>query len=249
MIIAQGGHQIAGRRSRPAAHRFRRISPQYRKAHKDTQMDLAAKLNYSDKSISKVGARRESARHLYPHASIADLYGITRQQRSSARKQPPKEDPGPGYHMFILLLSLALTIAVATLIFSLFVVSARSPYPAWLFFVYALPVRVDPLPSCSPASGGALLWQGDVRRRLLVWTLGLSPVSVAARTGKLDADLPRLRGAAGADASLGRLPQISAAQPRASGRGDEAGQPKRMTCSPASTRARTPKGRMQRGSA
>lgn len=25
----------------------------YRKAHKDTQMDLAAKLNYSDKSISK----------------------------------------------------------------------------------------------------------------------------------------------------------------------------------------------------
>ena len=39
----------------------------YRKAHKDTQMDLAAKLNYSDKSISK-WERGESARHLYPHA-------------------------------------------------------------------------------------------------------------------------------------------------------------------------------------
>ena len=77
---------------------------------------------------------------------------------------------------------------------------------------------------------------------------GAEPVSVV-RTGKRIAHLPRLRGIAGADASLGRVSKVPTAKPRASGRGDEAGQPKRMTCSPASTRARTPKGRMQRGGA
>ena len=40
----------------------------YRKAHKDTQMDLAAKLNYSDKSISK-WERGES---------LPDIYILTR---------------------------------------------------------------------------------------------------------------------------------------------------------------------------
>ena len=39
----------------------------YRKAHKDTQMDLAAKLNYSDKSISK-WERGESLPDIYIHA-------------------------------------------------------------------------------------------------------------------------------------------------------------------------------------
>ena len=48
----------------------------YRKAHKDTQMDLAAKLNYSDKSISK-WERGESLPDIYILTRIADLYGIT----------------------------------------------------------------------------------------------------------------------------------------------------------------------------
>ena len=51
----------------------------YRKAHKDTQMDLAAKLNYSDKSISK-WERGESLPDIYILTRIADLYGITAEQ-------------------------------------------------------------------------------------------------------------------------------------------------------------------------
>ena len=105
----------------------------YRKAHKDTQMDLAAKLNYSDKCISKW----ERAR----------------------------------FHMFILILSIALTFAVATLIFFLFVVFAI-PYRAWLFFIYAIPVA-SILAIVFTSLWWGLLWQG-ISTSLLVWSLGLS---------------------------------------------------------------------------
>ena len=128
----------------------------YRKAHKDTQMDLAAKLNYSDKSISK-WERGESLPDIYILTRIADLYGIT-VSNLIGEEEPPKEDR-PRFHMFILILSIALTFAVATLIFFLFVVFAI-PYRAWLFFIYAIPVS----PSCSRASGGACSGRGSPRR-------------------------------------------------------------------------------------
>ena len=48
----------------------------YRKAHKDTQLDLARKLNYSDKSVSK-WERGEGLPDVYILAQIAQLYGIT----------------------------------------------------------------------------------------------------------------------------------------------------------------------------
>ena len=84
--------------------------------------------------------------------------------------QPPKESK-PHYHMVILLLSLALTMAVATLLFSMFMI-CKVDYPAWMFFVYALPV-------CSiicivfTSLWWGILWQG-VSVSALIWTLGLS---------------------------------------------------------------------------
>ena len=214
---------------------------QYRKAHHDTQLDLATKLNYSDKSVSK-WERGESLPDVYILSQIAELYGVS-VSALIGEIQPPRESK-PHYHMFILLLSLALTMAVATLLFSMFMI-CKVDYPAWMFFVYAAGMLDHLHRFHQPLVGHSVA--GRVRFGAHL-DAGAEPVSVV-RTGKRIAHLPRLRGAAGADASLGRLPQISAAQPRASGRGDEAGQPKRMTCSPASTRARTPKGRMQRGSA
>ena len=76
----------------------------YRKAHKDTQMDLAAKLNYSDKSISK-WERGESLPDIYILTRIADLYGIT-VSNLIGEVAPPKKDK-PHYHLFVLLLSIA----------------------------------------------------------------------------------------------------------------------------------------------
>ena len=139
-----------------------------RKAHHDTQLDLATKLNYSDKSVSK-WERGESLPDVYILSQIADLYGVS-VSALIGEIQPPKESK-PHYHMFILLLSLALTMAVATLLFSMFMI-CKVPYPAWMFFVYALPV-------CSiicivfTSLWWGILWQG-VSVSALIWTLGLS---------------------------------------------------------------------------
>ena len=143
------------------------IAP-YRKAHHDTQLDLATKLNYSDKSVSK-WERGESLPDVYILSQIAELYGVS-VSALIGEIQPPKESK-PHYHMFILLLSLALTMAVATLLFSMFMI-CKVDYPAWMFFVYALPV-------CSiicivfTSLWWGILWQG-VSVSALIWTLGLS---------------------------------------------------------------------------
>ena len=140
----------------------------YRKAHHDTQLDLATKLNYSDKSVSK-WERGESLPDVYILSQIADLYGVS-VSALIGEIQPPKESK-PHYHLFILLLSLALPMAVATLLFSMFMI-CKVPYPAWMFFVYALPV-------CSiicivfTSLWWGILWQG-VSVSALIWTLGLS---------------------------------------------------------------------------
>ena len=140
----------------------------YRKAHHDTQLDLATKLNYSDKSVSK-WERGESLPDVYILSQIADLYGVS-VSALIGEIQPPKESK-PHYHLFILLLSLALTMAVATLLFSMFMI-CKVDYPAWMFFVYALPV-------CSiicivfTSLWWGILWQG-VSVSALIWTLGLS---------------------------------------------------------------------------
>ena len=141
---------------------------QYRKAHHDTQLDLATKLNYSDKSVSK-WERGESLPDVYILSQIAELYGVS-VSALIGEIQPPKESK-PHYHMFILLLSLALTMAVATLLFSMFMI-CKVDYPAWMFFVYALPV-------CSiicivfTSLWWGILWQG-LSVSALIWTLGLS---------------------------------------------------------------------------
>ena len=141
---------------------------QYRKAHHDTQLDLATKLNYSDKSVSK-WERGESLPDVYILSQIAELYGVS-VSALIGEIQPPKESK-PHYHMFILLLSLALTMAVATLLFSMFMI-CKVDYPAWMFFVYALPV-------CSiicivfTSLWWGILWQG-VSVSALIWTLGMS---------------------------------------------------------------------------
>ena len=141
---------------------------QYRKAHHDTQLDLATKLNYSDKSVSK-WERGESLPDVYILSQIAELYGVS-VSALIGEIQPPKESK-PHYHMFILLLSLALTMAVATLLFSMFMI-CKVDYPAWMFCGYALPV-------CSiicivfTSLWWGILWQG-VSVSALIWTLGLS---------------------------------------------------------------------------
>ena len=140
----------------------------YRKAHHDTQADLAEKLNYSDKSVSK-WERGESLPDVFILAQIADLYGVTVSNLIGEVEAPKKAKPY--YHLFIYLLSVAIVFVVATILFTAFTI-AEVPFPAWMFFVYALPV-------CSiicivfTSLWWGILWQG-VSVSALIWTLGLS---------------------------------------------------------------------------
>ena len=93
----------------------------YRKAHKDTQMDLAAKLNYSDKSISK-WERGESLPDIYILTRIADLYGIT-VSNLIGEEEPPKKS-NPHFHIYVVLLSVALVFVIAAILFTAFTIAA-----------------------------------------------------------------------------------------------------------------------------
>ena len=76
----------------------------YRKSHKDTQLDLARKLNYSDKSVSK-WERGEGLPDVYILAQIAQLYGVT-VSNLIGEEEPPKK-ANPHFHIYVLLLRAA----------------------------------------------------------------------------------------------------------------------------------------------
>lgn len=139
----------------------------YRKAHKDTQLDLARKLNYSDKSVSK-WERGEGLPDVYILAQIAQLYGVT-VSNLIGEEDPPKKD-NPHFHMYVVLLSVALVFAIAAILFSAFRI-ADVPFPAWLFFLYAVPL------SAIVCIVFASLWWGILLQGLsitvLIWSAGL----------------------------------------------------------------------------
>lgn len=139
----------------------------YRKAHKDTQAGLAEKLNYSDKSVSK-WERGESLPDIFILTQIADLYGIT-VSNLIGEVEPPKESK-PAYHMFILVLSVALVFAVAAVLFTAFVI-ADVPFRAWLFFLYAIPASAIVCIVFTSLWWG--IWQQGVSVSVLIWSLGV----------------------------------------------------------------------------
>ena len=93
----------------------------YRKSHKDTQLDLARKLNYSDKSVSK-WERGEGLPDVYILAQIAQLYGVT-VSNLIGEEEPPKK-ANPHFHIYVLLLSVALVFVIAAILFTAFTIAA-----------------------------------------------------------------------------------------------------------------------------
>ncbi len=139
----------------------------YRKAHNDTQLDLAEKLSYSDKAVSK-WERGESLPDIFVLTQIAELYGIT-VSNLIGEVEPPKKNK-PYHHLFILALSVALVFAVAVFLFCAFVI-ADIPFQAWLFFIYALPVA-SIVCVIFTSLWWDILYQG-IAVSALIWTMGL----------------------------------------------------------------------------
>ena len=110
----------------------------FRKANGLTQLELAIKLNYSDKAVSK-WERGESLPDVYMLQVIASMFGITLNDLVSERTDTikPKSRFNRGV---VLALSIGLTwlIAVATFVF----LNIFNIEKAWLLFIYAIPVSL-----------------------------------------------------------------------------------------------------------
>ena len=108
----------------------------YRKAAGLTQLELAEKLNYSDKAISK-WERGESLPDLYVLHTIANMFGITLNDLVNEADRP-KKNVNKLNRNIILLLSIGLTWLVAIVVFALLKI-INTPM-VWMPFIYAIPV-------------------------------------------------------------------------------------------------------------
>ena len=112
----------------------------YRKAAGFTQAELAEKINYSDKSISKWESGN-GVPDIYTLMQLAELFGVTVDVLVGDGKAPVKmEKKRTGLHLLIMLLSSGIVWLVATCIFvGLQLLTPKAGL--WLAFLYAVPIN------------------------------------------------------------------------------------------------------------
>jgi len=138
----------------------------YRKRAGLTQAELAEKLNYSDKSISK-WERGDGMPDLLVLCRLADLYDIPLDAflREGALVRSQREQKSR--HLIITLISIGLAFFVAAIAF--FVCYLVNVDVRWLAFIYAVPVSMVLLVIFSHKWGG--LFYQAVSVSALVWSL------------------------------------------------------------------------------
>lgn len=150
----------------------------YRKNLGLTQLELAEKLNYSDKTLSK-WERGESIPDIVTLKQLASIFGVSVDvlisEEGTSTEFVRKKDKKPPTRRKIIcvnLLSVALVWLVAVFIFVLLSLILKDQSKLWLSFIYAIPV-----------SGIVLLvfsciWGNNIYRflftSLIVWTSSLS---------------------------------------------------------------------------
>lgn len=144
-----------------------------RKAFGLTQAELAEKLNYSDKAVSK-WERGESVPDLSVLKQIADFYGITIDKLISENKNiRPNVIKNLGKkRIFTLLFSLGVVWGVAVLCHVVFAILDIYKPAKWLVYIYALPINAILLIIF------ASIWKLEILNAtsvsLLIWTILLS---------------------------------------------------------------------------
>ncbi len=108
----------------------------YRTRAKLTQLELAEKLNYSDKSISK-WERGEGVPDIFILCQLSQLYGVTVNNLISDKT--PKRIFAKGNKDIISLLASGLVWLAAVLCYVLLGIFVPSLSKTWLAFVYAVP--------------------------------------------------------------------------------------------------------------
>lgn len=116
-----------------------------------TQSELAERLNYSDKAISK-WERAESMPDVAVLKAIADLFGVPLDYLIRAehpvQEEQPAQEPAPFVpnarhnHRVITTLSVLLVWFVATLVYVMMDVLKPSLWRHWVVFLYAVPTSM-----------------------------------------------------------------------------------------------------------
>lgn len=147
-----------------------------RKAANLTQLQLAEKLNYSDKAVSK-WERGESVPDITVLCELAKLYGVTLDYLVTDRgNKPPKTRKQVTREMrkrlLITVISCGLVWLLATFVFSVLLMCNVRHFKAWLVFIYAMPVSGIILIVFSAVWANKYCTAASVS--LLVWTLALA---------------------------------------------------------------------------
>lgn len=116
---------------------FARNLTHYRKASGLTQTELAEKLNYSDKSVSK-WERGDGLPDLTVTAQIAEIFGLT--VNDLIADKPRRKLMNTHNKIIITLLSMGIAWLVATVLFFLFEMTLPGVYNWWLLYIYAIPI-------------------------------------------------------------------------------------------------------------
>lgn len=141
----------------------------YRRQNGDTQADLAEKLNYSDKSVSK-WERGDGTPDIFILSKIADLYGISVQDLLRTKKVPKSRTR----HVLINLLAIGLVWLTMTVLFCAAKIFGVLPDWAWLLFIYAIPISGIVWEVFSVMWWNLLLQA--ISGSLIIWGVGLSLV-------------------------------------------------------------------------
>lgn len=145
----------------------------YRKKAKLTQSEVAAKLSYSDKSVSK-WERAEGVPDIHVLVELAKMYGLTVNDFLTKKK---KERIANRFLSRVLITSIAIGLVwfVATIAFFVlrfFLPDTEQVFKSWLIFIYAIPVSFIIAIIFSGIYFNQLVTMVSVSG--LVWTLALS---------------------------------------------------------------------------
>lgn len=138
-----------------------------------TQAQLAEKLNYSDKAVSK-WERAEAVPDIYILSELAKIFGTTVDELISAEPKLPEQKQKQVFSFskpIIALLSGGLVWVIATLCFAI-LQWCYVPFDNWLCFIYAIPL------TAIVEIVFNMLWGKKyvttILVSLLIWTLALS---------------------------------------------------------------------------
>lgn len=112
----------------------------YRKAAGLTQAELAEKINYSDKSVSKWESGN-GVPDVYTLVQLAELYGVTLDTLLGDGAPVRAKKRTRGVHALIMLLSSGIVWLIATCFFVMMELIAPAKGDWWIAFLYAIPVN------------------------------------------------------------------------------------------------------------